>query len=409
MVHFAYVALAFLGLLLLAAVSEPLLKKLRVPFSAALVACGFIASEVLVACGIDTGIRWHNFHQLVFYVFIPILVFESALNLDLRALCRDALAILGLSVPLMLIGALIVAGLVYLAIGHSQGFPWLAALLLGILLSATDPSAVVATLKESGASERLQVLLEGESLFNDATAIVCFAMILGMALSHQVTLNWQDAVSSFLSVFFGGVGCGLAAGLLAHGAMALVERGIVQGLVTILCAYSAYLIAEELLHVSGVMSVLSAGLYLGAYMRAGQLADSQRFAGELWQLLAYIAGASIFVLAGVTVTLNMFHDRWLAMLIGIAAALIARAIIVYMGLGLIVRLPGVNRLSFPHQRIVYWGGVRGAVTLGLALSLPLELDYWYTIQSIAYGVVMFSLFVQAPLMIPLISRDVRPA
>jgi CPA1 family monovalent cation:H+ antiporter len=404
--HYPQLALAVFGIILLAVVAEPLLKRLRIPLSAALVLIGFLVSELLVARGIDTGIRWYNFGHLVMYVLIPVLVFQSALELDVRALWHDAAPILGLSVPLMLCGAALAGGLVYLGIGHPEGFPLIGALLLGVLLSATDPVAVVATLKAVNAPTRLQALLEGESLFNDATAIVAFALLLGIIVSpEQADFSWSGALISFLKIFLGGLFVGLLIGLLAYVIMRAFDAVIVHGVLSIICAYSAFLIAEDLLHVSGVMAVLSAGLLLGSKGEAlRNQTDGSVFFQELWELLAYLANAMIFVLAGVTITLGMFADRWLAMLIGIGAVLVARGVVVFGGLGLLNRLPGVEPVPLAQQNVLCWGGVRGAVTLALALSLPLEIEYWYTLQSIAYGVVLFSLFLQAPAVTPLIRR-----
>jgi len=166
--------LLLFSLLLLAIIVQPLARKIHLPFTAILVITGFIASELLVMTGIDTGIRAENFHDLIFFVFLPVLVFEAAYNINTRLLWQNLLPILFLAIPLMLLSTVITATLVYFGIGHPTGFPWIAALLTGALLSATDPVAVVALLRQMGVSERLAILMEGESLFNDATHhVIC--------------------------------------------------------------------------------------------------------------------------------------------------------------------------------------------------------------------------------------------
>ena len=192
------------GLLLLAIMVKPLATWLHIPFSALLVVIGFVASEVLVLSGIDTGIRADNFHDLIFFVFLPVLVFESAYTINVRLLLKNLLPILFLAIPIMLLSTFIAAALIYAGIGHPQGFPWIAALLTGALLSATDPVAVVALLRQMGVSERLALLMEGESLFNDATAIVVFAVFLAIASGTAGPMSVQDASLYFLEVFFGG-------------------------------------------------------------------------------------------------------------------------------------------------------------------------------------------------------------
>ena len=402
--NIALAVLFFMVLLLLAVLAEPLAERIRVPFSAVLVVIGFVGSEVLVAAGFDTGVRWENFHELIFYVFLPVLIFDAAFRLDFRSLLKDLIPIVLLAVPFMVLAAAITAVIVYYGIAHPSGFPWIAALITGALLSATDPVSVLALLKTTKAPERLNILLEGESLFNDATAIVLFSILIALVLSPGEATSWQGAVGEFLLVCFGGLACGALIGALAYALMAAFRQPVIKGLITVLLAYFAYLIAEVLLQVSGVMAVLAAGLTLGEMKRRRGESREWRFVEDLWEFAGYIANALIFLLAGVTITVVMFTSHWLAMLIGIVAVLIARVVVVFGLLGPMSRLPGMKAIPLSHQVVLTWGGVRGAVTLALALSLPLALDPWFTIQSIAYGVVLFTLFVQSTTMRPVIRK-----
>ena len=402
--NIALAVLFFMVLLLLAVLAEPLAERIRVPFSAVLVVIGFVGSEVLVAAGFDTGVRWENFHELIFYVFLPALIFDAAFRLDFRSLLKDLIPIVLLAVPFMVLAAAITAVIVYYGIAHPSGFPWIAALITGALLSATDPVSVLALLKTTKAPERLNILLEGESLFNDATAIVLFSILIALVLSPGEATSWQGAVGEFLLVCFGGLACGMLIGALAYALMAAFRQPVIKGLITVLLAYFAYLIAEVLLQVSGVMAVLAAGLTLGEMKRRRGESREWRFVEDLWEFAGYIANALIFLLAGVTITVVMFTSHWLAMLIGIVAVLIARVVVVFGLLGPMSRLPGMKAIPLSHQVVLTWGGVRGAVTLALALSLPLALDPWFTIQSIAYGVVLFTLFVQSTTMRPVIRK-----
>ena len=126
---------------------------------------------------------------------------------------------------------------------------------------------------------------------------------------------------------------------------------------------------------------------------------------DFWTFNVYVAESLMFLLMGVTVTVGMFTDNWLAMLIGIAAVLIARAVGIFGGAPLVSLLPNVEPVPKSYQRLIFLGGLRGAVTLALALALPFELEYWWTIQSIAFGVVLFTLFVQAPLISPVLKSE----
>ncbi len=389
-----HVILLLAGLLLLALLIQPLARRLHLPFTATLVIAGFVASEVLVGAGIDTGVRAGNFHDLVFFVFLPVLIFESAYTIDVRLLLKNLVPILFLAIPLMLLSTLITAVLVYAGIAHPTGFPWIAALLTGALLSATDPVAVVALFRQMGAPERLTVLLEGESLFNDATAIVVFGVIIALATSSGGAMTLADAGLRFCAVFFGGALVGALIGLAFVGITRLLGDEITRALATVIAAYLGFVLAEYWLHVSGVMAVLVTGLILGR-SSTGNGARDDGFVRTLWAFNAYVANALVFLLMGVTVTLDMFSERWLAMLIGIAGVLVARAIGIFGLVPLISRLPAIEPIPRPYQVVMFWGGLRGAVTLALALALPTSLDYWWTIQSIAFGVVLFTLFAQA--------------
>ncbi len=392
--------LVFSALLIAAILAEPVARRLRVPFAAVLIAVGFVGSEVIVALGYDTGLRWYHFHDLILHVFLPVLVFASAFNLKAKTVLKDLLPILFLAVPVMLAVTLLSGGLIFLGIGH-PGFPILAALLAGALLSATDPVSVVALFQRIGAPERLTVLMEGESLFNDATAIVLFTLLLSLALMPAQDVDAAAAAGRFLTVFAGGLLSGLVVGAGGLLLPRVCIGPVTRALATLISALISVQLAEHWLQVSGVVSVLVTGLMLG---EANRRRGDSEFSAELWALNAYVANALIFLLMGVTITVAMFTQQWLAMLIGVGAALATRAIAVFVLLPPINRLPTVEPIPSAYWPVLYWGGLRGAVTLALALALPLELEPWWTIQSIAYGVVLFTLFVQAPTMGLLLRR-----
>jgi len=411
--HIILSLVAILGLSLLA---QPVSKWLRLPFASILVVLGFVASEIIVYVGIDTGIRADNFQAIIFYVFIPLLVFESAYNLDKQQLKKNLIVVLSLAIIAMLLTCLIAATLLFYGIGHEVGFPWLAALITGAILAATDPVAVVVKLKEMKAPKRIAVLLEGESLFNDATAIVLFGVFLSMAAATnaaaltRVDYSLLDISLRFLSVFIGGAVTGLVVGLFFGVLQKKVKQDLLTGIMGLMVAYGSYLLAEYFM-VSGVMSTLLAALSFSIMVQKNVSEDSVVSVGQdaasnnryLWDVLSYVANVSVFIVMGAVITLEMFEQRWLAMLIAIISLLVARALSVY-GVMLVFSFFKNLEVSFSSQTVMVWGGLRGAVTLALALSLPTTLDYWWTIQSIAFGVVMFSLFVQAPTMSILAKR-----
>jgi CPA1 family monovalent cation:H+ antiporter len=392
-------------MLLLALLLKPMAEKYHVPFAGLLVITGFVGSEILVSLDVDTGVRYDSFHDLILYVVLPLLIFEASFKINAQQLFKNLIAILFFAIPVMLFSTAVVAVMVYYGIGHPTGFPWIAALLTGAILAATDPVAVLEIMRKAGVSERICMLIEGEALFNDATAIVTFSIFLYIAQHPMEDISVLDASLRFMVVFFGGGVVGLFIGFGFLFLSRLLQDFVQQAIVTLIAAYVSYLTAQQWLNVSGVMSVLVTGMVLGRVIHHDfQSHEKSSFVDDFWTFNVYVAESLMFLLMGVTITLGMFTDNWLAMLIGIFAILIARAIAVFGGARLISIIPSVERISPGDQSLMFAGGLRGAVTLALALSLPLELDYWWTVQSTAFGVVIFTLFVQAPLIKPMLSK-----
>ena len=370
------------------------MERLRVPRSVFLVLLGFGGSELATrGLGIDTGIRWDNFSVVIYHVFLPLMIFEVAMRLDLRGLARDGFAIFLLAVPLFVLTVFLTGLALYHGIGHPTGFPWAVALLAAVVLSGTDPHAVGPVLRRAGAPERIVTLVEGEGAFSDAAAVVLFMLLLASTMPGAAPLDWGEFGSDFVRTFFGGIAVGLVSGGIALAILRRSRRPHLQAFATIACAYSAYLAANDLLGVSGAMSVLAAGLLAGSARRAD--AGRHDFMQELWEFTGQTTGSVIFLMAGVTITLNMFRDQWLAMLIGIGAVLTVRAAVVFGLLGPLSLVPRVPRIPLGQQAVLVWSGARGTMTVALALSLPLAVEAWYTVQSAAYGVVLFTLFVQS--------------
>ena len=378
-------------LVALTALSRPLANRLRLPVGAVQIVFGF-AAALLVTQGmnLDTGLRASSFHDLVIFVLLPVVLFQAAYELTTSELLKD----LGGALLLAIIGALLTTAicsvLVYYGIGHPGGFPWTAALLTGALLSATDPSAVTHTLRERGISERIVRLLDGESLYSDALAIVLFTTALSLALMPGGSMSAGLVLGSLGLNLFAGLVVGTPAAFALTYCLRRSTDRLVRTAAGIALAYGSYLITELVFDASGAMAALATGLVLG---RADRARESN--SGEFWRLGSFLASGALFLLMGATITLAMFEQRWLAMLIAIAAALGARALVVCLSFSLL-RPFSTSPVGIRDQATLIWGGTRGAVTLALALSLPVSLDYWWTIQSMAFGVVLFGVLIQAP-------------
>lgn len=395
-----------LSIALLAALLEPWVKRTRIPFTAVLVILGFVGSEVWTGLGYDTGLRWDSFRDIILHLLVPILVFESAFHMPTRLLMRNWLPVFVLAVPALLISAFICGYLLFIGIGYPQAFPLLTALLAGIILAATDPVAVVSMFKAIGASPRLTALVEGESLFNDATAVVCFSLVITALANRESMLSWQGASWQFIATVGGGVIIGLISGYAFSLFYRLIPSTNGQAVISLLAMMLPFYIAEHQFHVSGIIAVLISGLWLGESRRhlLNRSKKKETFTSHLWELNGYIANVIVFVLMGVTITLDMFQEQWAAMLLGIGAASISRGVVVYGFTPLINILPKQEKIPLNYQHVMMWGGLRGGVGIALALSIPVTVPAWYTVQAIIYGMVLFTLFVQAPLMPPLIKK-----
>jgi CPA1 family monovalent cation:H+ antiporter len=319
-----------------------------------------------------------------------VLIFKAALTLDVPAMKKDILHVLMLSFPVFVCITLVTGLILYFAVGHPDGFSIVAAMLAAALLSATDPAVAISTLEEAGTSSRVRSLLEGESLFNDAIAIVLFSLLLSVALNNTVEFTWYGVVWHFIGVFVGGILIGLVMAWITHFLLVAVRDSHACTIVTLVTAYTVYILAEDIFHVSGVMAVLAAGL-LARHLDFNDKTD-KKISDSLcfWDTVSELSGMMIFLLAGVTITLTMFTERWLAMLYAVVAIFLVRIALVIPALTVTGKLPWTTELGMRQQLTVCWGGTRGTITLALALSLPLSLDYYYTIQSMAYGVVLFT-------------------
>ena len=363
---------------------------IRLDVTLSCLAAGVLAGLSLPWLGLDTGIRASNIQDLVFYVILPVLIFEAAWHLKPETLKRWLTPILLLSTVGMLVSTGVVATILYYAIGSPQGFPWVAALLAGAILAATDPIAVVTSLKRLRAPDDLCTLVEGESLFNDASALVLFAAILGFAVSSEAQLD-QNYLGLFAVTFFGGLALGAVLGLAAATLVLLLANSASSNIILIFTAFSSFYVAEHFFHVSGIMSLVSAAMVARTLLKEHE----QQFLGGVavtWEWLGAFFNALIFVLMGLVITFEMFVEQWLAIAIAIPAALAGRALAVF-GCGAMTR-PLARPVPMGWQYILVWGGLRGAIAVVLVLSLPLSLPYWWTIQSMVFGVVLFSLLVQ---------------
>lgn len=382
-----------LYLLMAVAFGLVLARILHIDYALGCLAAGAVAGLLPPAIDYGAVLPAYNLHQLVFFVILPVLIFEAAWQLDPRALKRWLGPVLLLAILGVAIFTVIAATLLYYGIHHPAGFPWAAALLTGAALAATDPVAVVANLRRSGAGGDLLILMEGESLFNDTAAIVLFSLILGLATqaAEGAVQPFGGAMLHFAQSVVGGLALGALCGL-ATVALVLFLRAAGSALmILVLAAFGSFYLAEQIVGVSGIISVMMCAIVAraGLHRREGsQLAG----AAFTWQWLALALTGLVFVIMGLSITFEMFSQYWLAVLIAIAAALGGRALAIFMTAPL-ARFVGPP-ISKPWRLLLGWGSLRGVIAIALVLSIPTALPYWWTVQSMVFGVVLFSLLVQ---------------
>ena len=380
-------------LLLIAAVTTMFSKKVdKLPLTVLLVFVGIAISHF----GHDTpGLsllsQFQLTPELVLFVFIPTLIFESAFNLNARQLSNNLWPILTLAIPGLLISTCII-GFIFSVFTE---FDLMVGLLLGAILSATDPVAVIAIFKQLGVPERLTILVEGESLFNDATSLVLATILIGLLTAGEFSSDvLVSGTGEFLLVFAGGVIVGWVLALITGNMLGRIESdpGIEITLTTIL-AYFSFIIAEHVFHVSGIMAVVAAGMTIGSWGKSKISPSTSAFMEHFWEYLAFVANALIFLMVGLQIDLVVLWESVDLIALVVVAMLISRAIVIYSVVPLIGRMPGAEPIGMPFQSVMYWGGLRGAIALAIVLALP-PFYYKDTLISLVMGAVLFTLVVQ---------------
>ncbi len=377
-------------LLMIAAVVAMLTRRLDVPYSVGLVAAGIIFA--LLPYSPNVGLT----KGLLFTALLPPLIFEAAFGLRWTDLRRDLPVILVLAT----LGVLVSAGITTVGMHYLAQWEWTSALAFGVLIAATDPVSVTATFKETGARGRLRLLLEAESLFNDGTAAVAFSTVVLLVLGNHPTP--VEITTSFLAAVGGGLLCGTLVGAVALLLIGRTQDHLVEITFTTVAAYGSFLLAEHF-HLSGVLATLTAGLMLGSFGARGVISERGREAVQaFWDYASFAANSFVFLLIGMREARQNFQVVWIPAAIAILFVTLSRAAAIYPCCWLF-RWSAL-RVTLRHQHVLFWGGLRGALALALALGLPPEMPRRDDIIAVSFAVVAFSVFVQGLTMTPLLRR-----
>jgi CPA1 family monovalent cation:H+ antiporter len=355
-----------------------------VPYPVALAAAGIVV-------GLLPGGQFPRIGgSVILLAFVPGLIFEAALTLDLEELRKRILPVSLLATAGVAITVLLIGIFTHLVIGLS----WASAMLLGAILAATDPIAVISLLRRLHAPAGLAAILEGESLFNDGTGVAVFSAVLATIAAGAPTFG--DAAIRFLEIALGGTAVGLAAGFLGSALLRFAEDAPLEILATLVIAYGSYL-AADLLHASGIVAVVVAGIVIARYgARSGRLHGSQLLG--FWNLLAFVLNAMLFILVGAAVPATTLLPVAGLVLIAYVIMLVTRAVPVY-GLLALSDLRGAS-IPWAWRHLTFWSGLRGALSVALALTVAGATGVDSRVSVVAYGVVLLSLLVQGGLMAP---------
>jgi CPA1 family monovalent cation:H+ antiporter len=373
-----------------------LVRRVRIPYTVALVVVGLLLGELnLVEPPRLT-------RELLFTVFLPGLLFEAAFHLDLSALRTVWRSVAALAVPGVAFSIAVTAALALLGsrVGFTDLTVW-SAVTFGALVAATDPVAVTALFREIGAPKRLATLVEAESLFNDGTGVVFLTLVVSLATNGGGSA-WS-AIPSFFLIAGGGMLVGSAVGYAITRVIHQVDDPMIEIALTTIAAMGSFVLAEQF-HLSGVLATVMAGIVCAAQGRETGMTEASKAAAEtFWLYVGFALNSVVFLLIGIEVHASRLAGEWGAIVVGFAAMTAAR-----------IALVGLLHIGFRHtkealpaswSRILAWGGLRGALAMVLALSLP-EIAQRDRLIAMTVGAVIASLVIQGMTIGPLI-RKVR--
>ena len=383
-------------LLIAASIIAVIAARLRIPYTVALVLGGLLLGSFHLP--ILQRLFAHPPDWLTpnvsLIIFLPALLFEGSLKIQFRHL-RESLIPICLLATVGVFAATLISGF---ALHWGLGIPVLVALVFGAIVAATDPISVLAIFKDMAVDKRLTIIVEGESLFNDGTAVVLYGILFGaVANSH---LGILTGIRDFVVEVAGGIAVGAGLGYVFSKLTQRIDDPEIEITLTTVLAYGSYLLAQSL-HLSGVIATVSAGLMIGNFgVRIGMSSRTRIALWSFWEYASFLINSILFLLIGLQVRVGDLFHMWRATMLTIAAVLAARVLTVY-GLVPISNLLS-TRIPFRWQHVMVWGGMRGALSLALVLSIGKDFPYRDQLLTMTFGVVAFTIVVQGITMKPLI-------
>ncbi len=379
----------FVVLLIVTAAVAMTVKWVKLPYSIALVIVGLFIGVFHLLPPVKMT------PELILLIFLPAVLFEASWNMDIAELHASWRPVTALATVGVVLNMLVVA----LGMHMLAGVPLPPAFIFGAMVAATDPISVLALFRKLGMDRHLTMLLEGESLFNDGTAVVLFKIVLAMVLAGTV-FHPTATIGQFFVVVLGGATIGASLGYAASRVTKLFDDHLLEITLTAILAYGSYLLAEQM-HVSAVLSVVAAGVVMGNYGSRTAMSPLTRMAvNSFWEYTAFVVNSMIFLLIGLQVQYDLLLKYGLQISVGILLVLIAIAVVVY---GLCPFIGSrQHKIPMKWRHLLFWGALRGSLCMAMALSIPEGYMYKEMITITTFGVVLFTLLVPGLTIEPLV-------
>lgn len=378
--------LALFVLLAIACISYFVAERMRIPYTVLLVAVGILLVPVSTWPLFSFLRAFQLTPELLFYLFLPILIFEAAYNMRVRHLQENIVAISLLSVVSLVISASVIAAGLYFGL-QALGFaiPLLVAMVFGVIISATDPVAVLALFKEYGAPRRLSLLFEGESLFNDGTAVALFVILLEVVRTgYHGMATISEGVSLFFSMVVGGILFGVVMGIGFSKLMAATRSNTnVSIILMLVLAHLTFIMAEVIshnvvlfgtfpLHISPIIATTIASIIMGNYGRYKVAPRAEEFVGKFWEQFAFIVNALVFILMGLILASLSINVMLIItpILFTVVVVALGRVISIYPVVGVLNALKVEESIPLKWQHLMAWGSLRGAIAVTMVLLIP---------------------------------------
>ncbi|MDF9843684.1 MULTISPECIES: cation:proton antiporter [unclassified Paenibacillus] len=392
----------FIQILILLAISMAVIavaKKLNQPYSIALVVVGLLLGFLHVPVLVEAEVfitQSHVFQAIIISLFLPILLGDATLKLPFAHLREQHKPVLALAFGGTLLSFLIIG----LAVYWGLGLPLIVSFTFAALMSATDPISVISIFKSLGVPKNIVTIIEGESLFNDGIAVVLF-QISSVYLLSYMEMGWAGVGSGillFLKFSLGGILIGTVMGYLFSQLIRLYDDYPLEIGFSMLLFFGSYFIAEHF-HVSGVIAVAVSGLIFGNYgSRIGMSETTKVNINSFWDVITLVANSLIFLMIGLEIRNINFTDKWLLIIASILIVLAGRTLALYASLSFLKNFPASWKV------VLNWGGLKGSLSIALALSLPASFDGREDILVLTFSIVLFSLLVQGLSIKPLVKK-----